>query len=126
MAYFLGIDFGNKYIGLALSDKDGKFSSPYSVVRNNKDFLSFLNDLLLKYPIDTVVIGNPLNSEGEDSVYSEKTKEFSKSIKCKYILWNETLTSFESKSKLSRSKKRIDDVAASIILQEYLDYINKS
>lgn len=126
MSYFLGIDFGNKYIGLALSDKKGRYSSPYSVVRNNKDFLSFLNDLILKYSVDTVIIGNPLNSEGEDSVYSEKIKEFSKNINCKYVLWNETLTSFESKGNLSKNKKRIDDVAAAIILQEYLDYINKS
>ncbi len=127
MAYILGIDYGAKYIGIALSDKKGIYSAPYALKLNNKEFLSYFNELLQEYSIETVVIGNPLNIQGEDSSYSLEIKNFISQFnesELKFVLWNETLTSNQASQYLSKKKKRIDDIAANIILQEYLDFAN--
>jgi len=127
MSYILGIDYGIKYIGIALSDKNGIYAKPYSIKRNNDLFIPFFNDLLSEYSIEKIVVGNPLSKDGYDSNFSLEVKKFVKTldVRKEYILWNETLSSDQAKVYLSKKRKRIDDIAASIILQEYLDYENR-
>ncbi len=124
MSYILGIDYGEKYIGLALSDKNSRFSEPFSIKRNNKDFYIFLINILEKYNIVKIVIGNPVNIDGSEGFSSKRVRDFVQSLNLEIdcIFWNETLTSFEVENK---KNVRIDDKSASIILQEYLDFINK-
>ena len=129
MSYILGVDYGLKYIGIALSDKNGIYSSPYSLKLNNKEFLPYFNKLLQEYTIDIIVVGNPLNSQGEDSDFSLEIKKFISHFKdsnLSFILWNETLTSKQASKYLTKKRKRIDDIAANIILQEYLDFKNEN
>ncbi len=127
--YILGIDWGEKYIGIALSDKNGRVAGRFSVERNNDQFYPWLNNLLAEYDISTIVVGIPFDVSGEESSIALNIHDFVKPFENKYkvVFWNETLTSRESQSirvKKGVSKGRLDDLSAQLILQEYLDYMS--
>lgn len=132
----LGLDLGNKTIGIALSDELGFLASGLETFRfAEKDFKSALDytiKVILQYNVDTVVLGLPKNMDGSLGEQAILTKEFKsdleKETNVKIVLWDERLTSRMAsnmmKSQNLKKKKRkqdIDKMAAIIILQGYLD-----
>lgn len=132
----LGLDLGNKTIGIALSDELGFLASGLETFRfSEKDFKSALDytiKVILQYNVDTVVLGLPKNMDGSLGEQAILTKEFKsdleKETNVKIVLWDERLTSRMAsnmmKSQNLKKKKRkqdIDKMAAIIILQGYLD-----
>lgn len=132
----LGLDLGNKTLGIALSDELGFLASGLETFRfEDKDFKSALDYTLkvsLQYNIDVIVLGLPKNMDGSLGEQANLTKEFKidleKESKIKVVLWDERLTSRMAsnmmKSQNLKRKKRkqdIDKMAAIIILQGYLD-----
>lgn len=131
----LGIDYGTKRIGLALSDDNGKIAFPRGVIRNSKNALSEVLDLIKKEGVSQVVIGKSINSDGQENQVDVLSRDFgeelSKSIPVAYV--DERFTSHEARLRefgkadnLARKIKKvllneIDDHAAQIILQRYLD-----
>ena len=131
---YLGIDYGDKIIGLAVSDPSGKIAHARGVLErvNLEADLNELRNIIEEEAIDRIVIGLPIRL---DSTVGDKANEvlvFIKELK-RYtdrsiITWDERLTSVEAEQsikgvKLSRARKkrRINTIAACIILQGYLD-----
>ncbi len=143
---FLGIDYGVKRIGLAISDENHTLAFPKEIVLNNKDAFRKIGDILEKENITGIVIGESLNFLGNpNSVLEEieifisklkqefgikihKEKEFLTSVEARKIgntKMNLHKTQAHSKIKKIRSDK-VDAGAAALILQRFLDRYNKS
>ena len=124
---FLGIDYGTKRVGLALSDEDGQLAFPKSVLSNTKDLIEDIKKICVEENISGVVIGesrdldgtpNPLMKDIE--VFMEKLK---KEINTPLYLEPEFLTSHQAQ-KIQGKNSMLDASAAAIILQSFLDKEN--
>lgn len=129
----LGIDHGNKRIGLAVCDGSQLIARELSIlVRKSKaeDFAE-LNRIATGQQVVGIVIGMPYNDHLEPGVYSQAdtvrlwTERFQATTKLPLIFWDEQLTSADAKD-LARQQKRkpdapLDDLAARLMLQSYLD-----
>ena len=132
----LGIDYGQKRIGIAISDPLRLIAYPLETVER-KRIEDSIRRILEKYSIEYVVIGYPLRTDGKLGEREEEVKSFAEKIKEKFNintkLWDERYTTIEAEriirdigKKPSRDKGRVDRVAASLILQSYLDYLKKN
>ena len=133
MSRCIGIDLGSKRVGLALSDKMNMIASPYRtlIVKNEQDLLDQLRLIIVDFKVKTIVLGLPLNMNGEDSAQTKKVREF-KSVLSVFNLpikfEDERLSSVSAKRSLvmqdiktGHNKSEIDKRAAAIILQQFLD-----
>jgi len=130
----LGLDFGDKTIGIAVSDKSLTIASPITTIKrkgNDKDF-DTLFKIVEKYDVGGLVFGLPLSLNGEENERTIKVRKFIKKLKLlKKInieLYDERFSSdiiFKTFKKASQStakiKKKIDQQAAAYILQGFLD-----
>jgi putative Holliday junction resolvase len=129
----LAIDYGRKRIGLALSDELGLTARPLAVLprTNRKNTIRFLRDLSRRHNVGLIVVGHPLHLTGEASEMSEEASRFAarlnKELGVRVELMDERLTSWQASQTISatgsssRRGKPLDDVAAAVLLQEYLD-----
>ena len=135
-AYYriLAVDYGDVRIGLALSDLTRIIASPYETYtrQNTTKDLQYLADLVKEKQVGVVVFGLPLNMDGSEGDRALKTRTFaqklSELVDCKIDFCDERLSSVSAENILltadvSRQKRKqvIDKLAATIILQEYLD-----
>lgn len=130
----MALDFGDVRIGIATSDMLGMIATgleTYTRTSKEKD-ISHIVALIEQHKVDTVVIGLPVNMDGTYGTRVEVTKAFVEELKkhttAKIVYQDERLTSVEAEELLisqnvSREKRKlvIDQVAAAIILQSYLD-----
>ena len=125
---YLGIDYGNKKIGLALGDSETNVAVPLDVVKNSENIHQEIADLVKSEAIDQVVVGVPLSTtEGPGSPQLEKTKEFIKHLRHFVSIpiheEDERYTTAEA-IRLQREEgagAEDDALAAMLILQAYLD-----
>lgn len=130
----LGIDYGDKNIGLAVSDELSITAHPlksYKAKNKNED-MKFFKDLIKKYHTTKIVIGLPLRMNGSEGSRVEKTKKFAswlkKSLDIPIIYWDERLTTKQAsqimrEKGLSNKKKKeqVDQISAVLILSSYLE-----
>ncbi|MBI4091346.1 Holliday junction resolvase RuvX [candidate division WWE3 bacterium] len=121
---FLGIDYGTKRVGLALSDEYGKIAFPHSVLKNSRDFLSELSEIVKKEGVKAIVFGESLDYKRKENPIMKdvrKLKErIEKELKIRVYLEPEILTSAEARRARGRHDL-IDASAAAIILQSFLE-----
>lgn len=118
----LGIDYGTKRIGLALSDETETIANPYKVVVS-KDFLDIIVAEAKNLGIETIVIGESRDFTGRENPLMEAVHKFSKKLEgagLKVFLEPEYSSSVEA-SRFQGVREDIDASAAAIILQRYLD-----
>lgn len=135
MERILGLDVGDKTIGVAVSDPLGLTAQGITTIRRNgsieKDFKA-LENIIKQYEINKVVVGFPKNMNNTVGPQGEKTIKFAEKVKEKFklevILEDERLTTVAAERLLingdvrrKKRKKIIDKVAATYILQTYLD-----
>ncbi len=134
----MGIDFGLKRIGVAFSDETKFLATPYEVyVRQNstQDIQHFV-DLIEKNKVDEIVCGLPMNMQGNEQEIAELTRSFMDELQAKVAVKisfvDERLSSVLAEDVLKQSEKdwkkrkqKLDAVAASIILQDYLDNLRR-
>ena len=134
----LGIDPGKKRIGLAISDEDKLVSTPLKTILKKKffDFIKEIKEIIEENNIKGIIVGNPLNMDGSKGSSSQSSNDFarnlSNNISIPVTMWDERLSS-EGAFKLSAntgvntSKKieKLDQNAASFILQGALDYLKR-
>ena len=143
---FLGIDYGAKRIGLALSDKKGKMAFPYSVILNigKKEVIENIKKICAENFVGKIVLGKSLNYKGEPNPIMAEIEFFKaiieKETDLPIMYENETLSSVEARRPLDGPRKRpptlskkkspekerqarmkVDSSAAALILQSYLD-----
>lgn len=131
MSRYLGIDYGTKWIGLALSDGLGLTARPLQVVERG-DLAKVLTNLVEEYPIAGVIVGLPTGLSGHegDSAVGARAlaREIGELLDVPVELVDERFTSrmaedalLEAGMKRRRRKETVDKVAAAIILQTFLD-----
>jgi putative Holliday junction resolvase len=141
---FLGIDYGTKRIGVALSDENCSLAFPKEIIPNDKDTYNKLGETIEEKNITDIVVGESVDFSGKLNVLSGRIEVFILELKEKFGLpvhkQKEFLTSVEARkagsskatlrqsqvhSKIKQIKSgRIDASAAALILQRYLDKIN--
>jgi len=132
----LGLDWGKRRIGVAISDPLGITAQPVSVWENRdeKGIVQKLLQLIEREKIQCVIIGRPLHLNGAKGKSAAQVEQFAKRlrpyIQIPIILWDERLTSVQARRSLhqmnekpSRNKGRVDVIAATLLLQNYLDYL---
>lgn len=130
----LGIDFGDRKIGLAISDRLGFTAQPLEIYRRKteKEDEKYFKTLVADYGITEVIVGLPLRMDGSAGTRAEKTREFAQWLErilgLSVQFWDERLTTKQanrilSQQKISaKDKKDIEDqVSAVIILSAYLE-----
>ena len=145
LGVILAIDYGQKRLGLALSDEHGVTSRPFATWTrtNRRRDLARLRELARKERVRCIVVGLPLHLDGTPSEMSKEVKGFAarveKALGIRVEMMDERLTSWEAKQarlKMKSSTRRVppdvarsarkmllDDVAAAIILRDYLDRV---
>ena len=134
MNRILAIDYGDVRVGLALSDLTHTIATPFRTLNyeNINHLLDQLSEIIKDNEVEQIVVGIPYNMKGVDTKQTEKVRDFIVILKDKLgmpiNLIDERLTSSEAEKymhqmdiKTGFNKDSIDKIAASIILQEYLD-----
>ena len=133
----LAIDLGERRMGLALSDPLGLTAQglPTAERRNKRQDLNFLEVLTRRHDVSRVLVGNPLNMDGSAGPQSAKACAFALELARRLALtrvavelWDERLTSVEADQVLDATgvekvgrKGAVDQMAAALLLQSYLD-----
>ena len=133
---YLGLDLGTKTLGVSLSDRLGLIASTYKTIRfkenDYKSALDQLEEIISEFKVEKIVLGLPKNMNNTVGERGEDTLSFRDTLVrrtgLEVILWDERLTTVASEKVLMESgvrrenrKKVIDQIAASMILQGYLD-----
>lgn len=134
----MGIDFGLKRIGIAFSDETKFLATPFLTYQRkeiNAD-LAYLANLIVQNKVDEIVCGLPLNPKGEEGQIAAETRAFMAELanltRINPTFVDERLSSVLAEEFLAerekdwrKRKQKLDSVAASIILQDYLDRAHK-
>ena len=132
----LGIDPGKKRVGIAISDENKLVSTPLKTIikKNNTNVINDILGIIKENNIKGIVVGNPINMDGSKGPSSHSAIDFAKNlsnnISIPIVMWDERLSSqgaFNLSSNLdintSKKVKKLDQNAASFILQGAIDYI---
>ncbi len=136
----LGLDFGGHTVGVAVSDSLGITAQGVEIIRRKspgklRQTLARIESLVSSYGVVKIVLGYPKNMNGTEGERCEKTKEFRdmlvRRVNLPVELWDERLTTVaadnimtESNITGERRKEYVDEIAAMLILQGYLDYLS--
>ena len=138
---YLGVDYGKKRIGLAISDSGGQFAAAYGIVENEKGTFDAIGKIVEKEGVQAIVLGHSVDYAGKDNAIQEQINRFADLITTHWKLpvsfSTEVFSSMQAKwgvaKPVRRSQKKdrisnkvsatdpIDHGAAVIILQSYLD-----
>lgn len=128
-----GLDLGDKWTGIAISDVLKMFARPHTTIKA-KELVPYLTLFLANEPIDTIVVGYPKTMKGTESAQTKKVVEQKESLEkhfpnITWILWDERLSSKRAQTISSKKKKKKKNpeeklkshaVAAAFILDSYL------
>jgi|SRR3989338_7621225 len=141
---YLGIDFGKKRVGLALSDESGRLAFPHSVLPNDKELIAAVTEIAKEQKVKAVIVGESKDLSGKANPLMKDIDAFiaslKKVLKKPVILEPEFWTSFQAarwqsrrpeasrgsglRAEHRRAQEMLDASAAAIILQSYLDKRN--
>ena len=135
----LGLDFGDKTIGIAVSDKSLTIASPIKTIRRksiSKDLIE-LFDLIEVYNVGGLIVGLPLSLNGKENIRTEKVRKFVNAIELqksiKIMLYDERFSSDvifkelrKNHNSIAKIKKKLDQQAAAYFLQGFLDNSKKN
>ena len=136
----MGIDYGSKRIGIAVSDEEGEIAFPYLVLPNNSSLITEITQVCDDEKVGGIVIGESLDSSGEPNKIMESIKEFEslleKVVDLPIYFEKEFMTSvysdiqkdkniFSARKTKKESHRKDDSKAAALILQRFLDRENK-
>ena len=139
MSKYIGIDYGQKKIGLSVSDDDKVFAFPLETVKKI-DFFDFIIDFIKKNNVEKFIVGKPIRMSGENSQIESEIIKFIKNLERKLpeipvIRFDERFTSKIAtksilsagvKKKIRLNKEIVDKISATIILRDFLEYIKKN
>jgi putative Holliday junction resolvase len=127
----LGIDFGAKFIGLAITDPSGILARPFKTLKNSPDAISEIKQICEEEEITTVVLGLPKSLDGtiqeQGKIVMDFKKKLEKKLTMPIVLEDERLTSRLAENILrgdqqssQTTKKLVNELSAQLILESYL------
>lgn len=132
----LGLDYGAKTVGVAMTDALGMTVQPYKTIQRERESklrptLSEIAEIVEQYRIEKIVLGLPLNMDDTEGDRAERTRAFAEKLQSRVSVpiefTDERLTTMEAAEILDESgvprseqKQMIDQVAAQLILEQYL------
>lgn len=139
----LGLDFGSKTVGVAISDELLLTAQGVEIIRRKapgklRQTLARVEEIIAQYGgVDRIVLGYPKNMNNTEGERCERTKEFAelltKRTGLEVVLWDERLTTVAADNSMmemgirrENRKEYVDEIAAIFILQGYLDYLKNS
>ncbi|MDO5574457.1 MAG: Holliday junction resolvase RuvX [bacterium] len=138
----MGLDFGSKTVGVAISDELLITAQGIEIIRRESEnklrrTLARIEELIAEYKVDKIVLGLPKNMNATIGERGEKTMEFQEMLVrrtgLEVVLWDERLTTvaadkamIEANIRRENRGKYVDKIAAIFILQGYLDYAGRS
>jgi putative holliday junction resolvase len=124
----LGIDYGRKRIGIAISDENRKMAFPREVLINDQMIFDKLKKIVEQEEIEEIVIGESKDFKMKDNPIMKEINDFKNKLEKEFglqiILHPEVLSSHQAAKMAGSQNRMIDASAATIILQSYLDYKN--
>ena len=136
----LGLDYGSKTVGVAISDPMLITAQGLEIIRRESEgkirkTYQRIEERCKEYSVEKIVLGHPKNMDGTDGERAFKTFEFKEALERRtglpVILWDERLTSvsaenimIESKIRRENRKQYVDEIAAMVILQNYLESLH--
>lgn len=133
----MGLDFGSKTVGVAVSDSLLLTAQGVEIIRRSRESklrqtLARIEELILEYEVQEIVLGCPKHMNGTEGVRVELTEEFKEKLERRtglpVFLWDERLTTvaadrtmMEAGVRRENRKEYVDKIAATLILQGYLD-----
>jgi putative Holliday junction resolvase len=130
----MGLDYGEKRVGVALSDPLLTFAYPFTTLQNDPKLLNNISKIIVEKKIKKIVLGLPSDQFISSNKLAEKVKKLKEEIelnnKIEVVLWDEDYSSLMAKEKIVESvskkskrknKELLDQYSAAIILQEFLD-----
>lgn len=137
----IGLDYGSKTVGVAVSDPLGLTAQGVEIIRREKQnklrqTLARIEELIAEYEVSEIVLGYPKNMNNTEGERCQLTLEFKEMLTRRtglsVTLWDERLTTvmadqamIEGNIKREDRKQYVDKLAAVFILQGYLDYLSK-
>lgn len=132
----MGIDYGKKRVGIALSDEVGMLAYPKVILHNDKNLVENIRDMCKDEEVGMIVLGESKDMNGKDNDIMTEVHEFAEEcrllIGLPVVFENESFTSFEAHTKIGKESlnskktkiiknKELDSRAAALILQRFLD-----
>ncbi len=138
----LGLDFGNKTVGVAVSDPLFMMAQGVEIIRRQKptklrQTIARIEELAKQYQVEKVVLGLPLNMDDTEGPRCEATRALAAKLEERLgipiILWDERLTTVEAdeimaetgRTSFADRKEVVDELAAMLILDDYMNYIKE-
>ncbi len=126
---YLGIDYGSKKVGFSESDDEGKMAYPMMISANDKNLLRDTLEVIRSLKIHTVVIGESVDSKGKLNEIAKEARSFAmkieKEVDVSIAFEKEWYSTVEARRQPGKEgSHEVDDQAAAIILQRYLDKVN--
>jgi putative holliday junction resolvase len=126
----IGLDYGEKRIGIALTSMDARLPEPLVTLPNENNIYSSIESIIEEFSVGLLVVGMPRNSSGELTKQSKIVNNFVRELKEKtdveIVLQDESLTSVKAEERLESygvpyKKSDIDSMAAAILLEDYFN-----
>ncbi len=134
----MALDYGERRIGIALSDEEQLITFPFCTIDSKKtpDVVKEIVGIIKDQDVGALIIGNPLNANNTDSKKSKEIKKFitmlSNHISIPINLWDESYTTKsailllnQANRRLKKNRDKVDQLAASLLLQDYLEHHKK-
>ena len=128
----LGLDIGERRIGVAISDEMGMIASPLMTVQTSGNVVEEMRSLIVKYNVARIVVGLPIGLSGREGpqarIVRSVADQLAKSLEIDIVYSDERMSSavaeqalISQKTRRDKRKQHIDNMAAAVILQGYLD-----
>jgi len=130
----LGLDMGERRIGVALSDELGMIASPLTMILRSGPVVQDVQKLIAQYGIVQLVVGLPVGMSGREGPQAADVRAYTESIAGEFdlplVYWDERMTTSIAEQYLiaqgtrrDKRKQQVDAVAAAVMLQSYLDHL---
>lgn len=135
MNRLLGIDYGRARVGVAISDELRLLAHPLETISTKTNVVQRIAEIARERQIEKIIVGFPRNMSGEIGQAAGEVNEFVEKLRpvvpCPIVTWDERLTTVaaeralhEAGKKVRESRSYVDQVAAQMILQAYLDRLH--
>ena len=131
---FLGLDVGERRVGIAVGDDELRIATPLEVIerRSLEEDARAVDQLARKFSVDHLIVGLPRNMDDSSGAQAESVKayagEVARAVGLPLTFWDERLTTIEATERIhtgggrgKKSRRTLDAIAASVILQDFLD-----